>query len=163
MEVRRSEEEEEAEGRVVHLGLRLREREGGRKKREREKRYIERKGEACIHSGHSGLKMSLPFICIHFWNMSLSKPWRKSSPFDQAAGWKQDLIQCLRIYIYIKKTHFHCPSQLRTSDSLSKHANLKTRLLGLFGLCITPTPVSGPDMLQASLGCTTESFCRDST
>lgn len=66
MEVRRSEEEEEAEGRVVHLGLRLREREGGRKKREREKRYIERKGEACIHSGHSGLKMSLPFICIHF-------------------------------------------------------------------------------------------------
>lgn len=61
MEVRRAEEEEGDDG-----GLRLREQEGKKKrKEEREKRYIERKGEACIHSGHNSLQMSLHFICIH--------------------------------------------------------------------------------------------------
>lgn len=63
-------------------GLRLREQEWEKKReREGEKRYIERKEGACIHSGLNSLKMSLQFIC------TLSKTLKEIlTVFQEAAG-----------------------------------------------------------------------------
>ncbi len=84
--------------------------------REAKEIYRAKKGEACIHSGHSSLKMSLQFIWI--WT-TLSKPWRNSYPFSRS-GWLKTWSDSMPDTEWNIKTQFDCQGQPRRSDSLRK-------------------------------------------